>query len=85
MITNSFRCQLSRLPLLTWGNGVQDPVARAYSAWTMSKRVSCRQQVRANPLATCSFPSFAQMVIREVQLLQRRGCTFSRAVRRPIQ
>jgi hypothetical protein len=72
--------------VLTCGfNTLQDPIARAYSAWTMSKRAACRQQAKADPMATCEFPSFAEMVIKEVQLLKQTGCTFSRAVRHCLQ
>ena len=59
---------------------MQDPIARAYSAWTMSKRMACRQQARKDALAVCTFPTFAQMVVDEAKMLRRRGCTFSRAV-----
>ena len=60
---------------------LQDPIARAYSAWTMSKRMSCRQQVKADPLQPCQFPTFAQMVVDEVKMLKKQGCTFGPAVR----
>ena len=43
--------------------------------------MSCRQQARADPFASCEFPTFAQSVVDEVRLLKQQGCTFSRAVR----
>jgi hypothetical protein len=59
---------------------LQDPIARTYSAWAMSKKMACRKQTRKNAFAPCNFPAFAEMVVNEVKILKRQGCTFSRAV-----
>lgn len=59
---------------------IQDPIARAYSAWKMSKKMACRDQASKTPTHACQFPSFAEMVIAEVDLLEQQGCAFNRKV-----
>jgi hypothetical protein len=60
---------------------MQDPIARAYSAWKMSKKMACREQAKWHPSEPCSFPMFAEMVLAETALLQKQGCAFNRKVR----
>ena len=60
---------------------MQDPIARAYSAWKMSKKMACRDQAKQHPLEPCVYPVFAEMVLAEAALLEKQGCAFSRKVR----
>eukprot|EP00892_Ulva_mutabilis_P006868 jgi/Ulvmu1/4553/UM002_0281.1 len=57
---------------------LRDPIARAYSAWKMSRKMSCREQAQRTPTQACQFPSFAEMVLAEVDLLEKQGCAFNR-------
>jgi hypothetical protein len=59
---------------------VQDPIARVFSAWKMSKKMACRDQVKEHPTEPCMYPVFAEMVLAEVALLEKQGCAFNRKV-----
>jgi len=59
---------------------VQDPITRAYSAWKMSRKMACREQAQRAPTQACHFPSFAEMVLAEVDMLEKQGCAFNRKV-----
>lgn len=59
---------------------MQDPIARAYSAWKMSKKMACREHAQRHPTQPCQFPTFAEIVMAEAELLEKQGCAFNRKV-----
>lgn len=47
----------------------------------MSKKMACREQAQTTPTQACQFPTFAEMVLAEVAILENQGCAFNRKVR----
>jgi hypothetical protein len=55
---------------------MQDPIARAYSAWHMTKRTQCPEGTEQ-----CSMLTFADAVTMELKSSIARGCLFNAPVR----
>ena len=74
--TQKVRISLSVSDTVVLIGGLQDPVARAYSAWQMTMREMCPPGTES-----CPVKSFAAGVQDELDADEERGCLFNVPVR----